>query len=881
MKYLFAAIDARQARVRESHKGSARGSRPPRPKYNSLELKRLVIEASEAVDDKSAASDFQDTLERIVNEIKNTTEHSGPFLQKVRKSDVPDYYDVIKRPMDLATLLKKVRQQSYRTKKAFSEDLDLIWSNCLLYNSHPDHPLRVNAQALREKSHQLLEFITDPVTNQRNLLAASLGPLERRAGSFVAGTPDYDDGDADGESEDDRSRRGVSERVFHGVNGHARDSSASPAPSRSQTPGLRERRLSRKMSRGPLGRVSASPEPPGPNVLPFEERPALVRTAHTMNDFLVLEAELSRLERSDFKPVPTSAILPASELSSMPPRATETCTPEDKNRVAALIRSLNPTVLPALPAPALPNGDSNHVAPSPSSSQTPNQPNSPPTASPGALRNPLEPVESLWWDLVASTSVSAQLFPHSTDGTTSAPRTAVNGQLNGHTKAGPAPRAATDGVPIAALAAGVPRIPWVGYRATPYTTTSTGMASNGKGKGRALENGVDPAHVEKKRKVKKARQGETGLAVKMKKNCDTLRRIRKEGDRLMRESQPGDFSELPAPCPDESDEEVPHLGPRDEVDEPVRPRPRKRARFAGPLPPKLAFRCPATAPTAARECLRGATAGMLDHAGFEGSSGVALDVLTHAAAEYISNLGKTLRFYSDRYGAEMSREQMLVNTLSESGVPSPTTLRDYVSDDIDQYGVRLGDLLGKLQRSREERLNALGPEDERSLDEADQVIEADEGEALMRGEVASWTGEDFFGLAPLGLDLELGVSSLTVPKRVFRGDPSLPSEASTSAVPYPPPPPYVPLTPETIPAQIGLLQPFFTQRQSTEYGLEEDALLPNRPKTTRHKVPLSGKIPYKSSRPRPTDPTLPASMQVANDPPKRKKKKDKAARVTA
>ena len=79
----------------------------------------------------------------------------------------------------------------------------------------------MNAQALREKSHQLLEFITDPVMNQRNLLAASLGPLDRRRGrSFLAGTPDHDDGDADGESDDDRSRRGVSERVFHGLNGN-------------------------------------------------------------------------------------------------------------------------------------------------------------------------------------------------------------------------------------------------------------------------------------------------------------------------------------------------------------------------------------------------------------------------------------------------------------------------------------------------------------------------------------------------------------------------------------------------------------------------------------------------------------------------------------
>ncbi|GAA5949495.1 hypothetical protein JCM3765_002680 [Sporobolomyces pararoseus] len=874
MKYLFAAIDARQARLRESQK-SFGNSRPARQKYNSLELKRLVIEASEAVDDKSAANDFQDTLERIVNEIKNTTEHSGPFLQKVRKADVPDYYDVIKRPMDLATLLKKVRQQSYRTKKAFSEDLDLIWSNCLLYNSHPDHPLRVNAQALREKSHQLLEFITDPVMNQRNLLAASLGPLDRRSGSFIAGTPDYDDGDADAESDDERSRRGASERVFHGLNGDARDSSASPAPSRSQTPGNVDRRASRKLSRGPLGRISASPEPPAPAEIPFEERPALIRTAHTMNDFLVLEAELSRLERSDFKPVPTSAILPPSDLSTSP--ATSKSKPsatEGKNRVAALIRSLNPTVLPALPSPSQPNGDSHHIE-SPTSSSSQSQSSHLKTA-PGTLRDPSEPVESLWWDLVASTSVSSQLFPHCPESASLPP---VNGKVNGHSTDHHRPRpqrSPTEEVPIAALAAGVPRIPWVGYRATPYTSTSTGVLSNGKGKGKAVANGVEP----KRKKAKKAKNGgDTGLAVKMKKNCDTLRRIRKEGDRLMRESQVGDFSELPALSADESDEEVPHLGPSDENDEPVRPRPRKRARFAGPSPPKSAFRSPATAPTAAREGLRGATAGVLDHAGFEGSSGMALDVLTHAAAEYISNLGRTLRFYSDRFGSEMSKEQMLLNTLSESGIPSPSTLHDYVSDDINQYGARLSDLLGKLERSRQERLNTLTPEDEKKVEEADQVIDADDGEALIRGEIASWTGEDFFGIAQTGLDVELGVSSLIVPKRVFRGDTSLPSELSNSAVPYAPPPPFSPLTAEAIPSQIGLLQPFFTQRQTTEYGLTEDALLPNRPKTTRHKVPLNGKIPYKSSRPRPTDPTLPASMQVVNDPPKRKKKKDKAAKL--
>lgn len=95
-------------------------------------------EACEGIEDKAnSVAEFTDTLERIVNEIRNTTEHSGAFLNKVRKSDVPDYYDVIKNPMDLSTLMKKVKAGSYHSKKAFADDLDLIWSNCLIYNSHP------------------------------------------------------------------------------------------------------------------------------------------------------------------------------------------------------------------------------------------------------------------------------------------------------------------------------------------------------------------------------------------------------------------------------------------------------------------------------------------------------------------------------------------------------------------------------------------------------------------------------------------------------------------------------------------------------------------------------------------------------------------------
>lgn len=39
--------------------------------------------------------------------------------------------------MDLGTVLKKVKAQQYKDKSQFKADLDLIWDNCLLYNTLP------------------------------------------------------------------------------------------------------------------------------------------------------------------------------------------------------------------------------------------------------------------------------------------------------------------------------------------------------------------------------------------------------------------------------------------------------------------------------------------------------------------------------------------------------------------------------------------------------------------------------------------------------------------------------------------------------------------------------------------------------------------------
>ncbi|RKP00413.1 hypothetical protein CXG81DRAFT_5605, partial [Caulochytrium protostelioides] len=63
---------------------------------------------------------------------------SAPFLAPVGRREAPGYHDIIKRPMDLGTVTKKLQDNLYDTKAQFAEDLYQIWTNCMMYNTRPD-----------------------------------------------------------------------------------------------------------------------------------------------------------------------------------------------------------------------------------------------------------------------------------------------------------------------------------------------------------------------------------------------------------------------------------------------------------------------------------------------------------------------------------------------------------------------------------------------------------------------------------------------------------------------------------------------------------------------------------------------------------------------
>ena len=74
---------------------------------------------------------------------------------------------VIKQPMDLGTMTKKLKAVQYKSKQEFVDDLNWIWANCLKYNRTPEHFLRRHALFMRKETEKLVPLIPAIIIRDR------------------------------------------------------------------------------------------------------------------------------------------------------------------------------------------------------------------------------------------------------------------------------------------------------------------------------------------------------------------------------------------------------------------------------------------------------------------------------------------------------------------------------------------------------------------------------------------------------------------------------------------------------------------------------------------------------------------------------------------
>ncbi|KAJ7346467.1 hypothetical protein DFH08DRAFT_700766 [Mycena albidolilacea] len=651
--------------------------------YPECDLKLLLTTVKDGrrqPHDSKLTDPFYDSLEGLLLDLRTTSidnHDAEAFLKPVSKAEVPDYYDVITNPMDLQTMLKKVKQKQYKSKREFKDDLDLIWSNCFTYNATETHPLRQCAKRLKLKADRLLRNITDRKERADPVIPAALGGGGPTSSPF----PSKPNG---------------------AVNGHRLPTITIKPPRKPFND------TSRKSSFSTGTVLKREP------TLPFAEMPALVRTAEGMNAFALADDSPDPLHLRQYLP-PDLDVVKVEE------------TDEDA-------------------ADAMDVGDKrpwNGLDDRPRKRQR--QDNSDP---------------HLWWAAVHSDA----LLP------------------NG--------------------------LPAIAHRSSRPLPSSQSPAAA-------------PLKRRRKRKKDKEAKEKTLLAL-MNNNIRTMRRLRHTHAR---------FAALGlsagAPATDEFDQggmpppPLPPLG--------LPPAPLQAGLLSMPELPEreedavvgenevddrpwgieLDDEPPDIEVGAANadQCMRWMGSKVLEHAGFQGTSNVALDVLASVTSEYLLNVGRTIRYLSDKYSQTMTPEEIILHTLFESGISRVQDVERYISDDVERHGTRLGDLEKKLVGAYRE-VTAVDVLDDEGLFEDEE----EEGGALTMGDFADVVGEDYLGLRELGIAAEFGMSSLSIPKKLLRGKRRVGMGAAPPPLPYPLPPPLIPLTAAKVDSQIGLLRPYYMGR---------------------------------------------------------------------
>ncbi|XP_043206117.1 serine/arginine repetitive matrix protein 2-like [Amphibalanus amphitrite] len=108
----------------ESEEAPASSAPPPTPATGKIRSSASVLHTDE---------ELRVGMYKALEAVK-AHEEAWPFLDPVEEEYAPNYYAVIRRPMDLNKLESRLDAGVYQTREAFEADFKLIVDNCKLYN---------------------------------------------------------------------------------------------------------------------------------------------------------------------------------------------------------------------------------------------------------------------------------------------------------------------------------------------------------------------------------------------------------------------------------------------------------------------------------------------------------------------------------------------------------------------------------------------------------------------------------------------------------------------------------------------------------------------------------------------------------------------------
>ncbi|KAI0404196.1 putative Bromodomain testis-specific protein [Xylaria palmicola] len=116
-------------------KAPSRASLPTVPRPHKTKRSSINVNDESQFSEERKLTFCSDLLNRMLSGPGFWTRLVGPFKDPVKpvEDGVPDYFDKIKKPMDLGTIKKKMDHGEYNTAEEFETDMRQIFENCYAY----------------------------------------------------------------------------------------------------------------------------------------------------------------------------------------------------------------------------------------------------------------------------------------------------------------------------------------------------------------------------------------------------------------------------------------------------------------------------------------------------------------------------------------------------------------------------------------------------------------------------------------------------------------------------------------------------------------------------------------------------------------------------
>ncbi|XP_074786597.1 bromodomain-containing protein 2 isoform X2 [Athene noctua] len=145
---------------------------------------------------------------------KKHAAYAWPFYKPVDASalGLHDYHEIIKHPMDLSTIKRKMENRDYHDAQEFAADVRLMFSNCYKYNP-PDHDVVAMARKLQDVfEFSYAKMPDEPQDSSPPSVSAPLaGALSKSSSEESSSDEDEDDEDDEDDDEDESSSESSSE----------------------------------------------------------------------------------------------------------------------------------------------------------------------------------------------------------------------------------------------------------------------------------------------------------------------------------------------------------------------------------------------------------------------------------------------------------------------------------------------------------------------------------------------------------------------------------------------------------------------------------------------------------------------------------------------